>query len=237
MKKNDVLFLIFLVVLFYPFFAFEAVQNFYNTATAEHGLLMSFAKFAILATLGEMIGLRISEGVYLKEGFGLLPRAIFWGFTGMLIKIAFIIFATGAPVFVDHYVYHLPENVMATGFTPEKLLTAFAISATMNLLFAPIFMILHKVSDIHIQETNGKLGQFFSLPDFSRILQKMDWSVMWGFVFKKTLPLFWIPAHTLTFMLPPNLQILFAAFLGIVLGVILAFAGTVKSKQMHVATA
>jgi hypothetical protein len=38
-----------------------------------------------------------------------------------------------------------------------------------------------------------------------------------------------VPAHTITFMLPPYFQVVFAALLGIVLGVILALASTKKS--------
>jgi hypothetical protein len=41
-------------------------------------------------------------------------------------------------------------------------------------------------------------------------------------VFKKTIPLFWYPAHTITFLLPAEQRVLFAALLGIVLGVLLA---------------
>ena len=52
----------------------------------------------------------------------------------------------------------------------------------------------------------------------------MNWDVMWNFVFLKTIPLFWFPAHTITFLLPPDFQVLFAALLGIALGLILAFA-------------
>jgi hypothetical protein len=37
---------------------------------------MSFIKFSILATLGEVIGLRIKTGNYHQKGFGLIPRAI-----------------------------------------------------------------------------------------------------------------------------------------------------------------
>ncbi|APG23958.1 hypothetical protein [Syntrophotalea acetylenica] len=237
MKKNDFWFLVILVAFFSPFFLSETAQYYYNTATTQHALLMSFAKFSILATLGEVIGLRISQGIYTKEGFGLLPRAIFWGFTGVLIKIAFVIFATGSPMLVDHYFYKLGENPLAGNLTAAKVLVAFSISVCMNLMFAPLFMTLHKVSDIHIEETGGTLGGYFSKIDFARILKKIDWSVMWGFVFKKTLPLFWIPAHTITFLLPPNFQILFAALLGIVLGLILAVAGMSKPKKMTTAAA
>jgi hypothetical protein len=48
--------------------------------------------------------------------------------------------------------------------------------------------------------------------------------VQWGFVFKKTIPLFWIPAHTLTFCLPQDLQVLFAAFCSVILGLFLSIA-------------
>ncbi|WP_321415721.1 Mpv17/PMP22 family protein [uncultured Desulfobacter sp.] len=50
-------------------------------------------------------------------------------------------------------------------------------------------------------------------------------------MFKKTLPFFWIPAHTITFLLPPDFQVLFAAILGIVLGIILAVAGLSKKND------
>jgi hypothetical protein len=53
---------------------------------------------------------------------------------------------------------------------------------------------------------------------------ELDWTTMWGFVFKKTIPLFWIPAQTINFMLPEEYRVLFAAFLSIVLGVLLSVA-------------
>ncbi|HRZ79119.1 MAG TPA: Mpv17/PMP22 family protein, partial [bacterium] len=46
----------------------------------------------------------------------------------------------------------------------------------------------------------------------------------------KTIPLFWIPAHTITFLLPENHRVLFAAILGVVLGVFLAIA-SLKGKK------
>lgn len=74
-----------------PFFIFESVYEFYSSFNKEHGMIMSFIKFGILATIGEVIGLRIKEGVYNRKGFGILPRAIVWGFLGLTIKMAFII--------------------------------------------------------------------------------------------------------------------------------------------------
>jgi ABC-type phosphate/phosphonate transport system permease subunit len=95
----------------------------------------------------------------------------------------------------------------------------------MKTTFAPVFMMLHKVTDMHIMQTGGTLAGFFSkkIP-FTQIISSINWKVQWGFVFKKTIPFFWIPAHTLTFILPPNFQVLFAAFLGVCLGIILSVA-------------
>ncbi len=39
---------------------------------------------------------------------------------------------------------------------------------------------------------------------------------------KKTIPLFWIPAHTITFLLPEEFRVLFAAVLSVMLGVLLS---------------
>jgi len=53
---------------------------------------------------------------------------------------------------------------------------------------------------------------------------------MWNFIFKRTIPFFWIPAHTITFLLPPEFRVLFAALLGIALGLILAIGGQKATK-------
>ena len=97
MMKKDLLFIVLVILAFSPFFIFDSVYQFYDSFNKEHGMVASFIKFAILATLGEVIALRIREGIYHRKGFGILPRAIVWGFIGLTIKIAFIIFATGTP--------------------------------------------------------------------------------------------------------------------------------------------
>lgn len=61
-------------------------------------------------------------------------------------------------------------------------------------------------------------------------LKALDWQTQWGFVFKKTIPFFWVPAHGLTFLLPPDSQILFAALLGVALGIVLAIASPKPAK-------
>ncbi len=231
MKKKDFLFIVVVFLFFAAFFVIPPLGRFYTSFNATHGLILSFIKFALLATLGESIGLRIRTGNYNTPGFGIMPRAIVWGFLGVGIKIAFIVFATGTPSFLHYLGLSVtPATVNTPGFSWQKLLTAFSISVAMNVIFAPLFMTLHKVTDSHISETGGTLSGFFSRIDFARHLRQLSWDVQWNFVFMKTIPFFWIPAHTITFMLPAEHRILFAAFLGIILGVILSIAA-LKGKR------
>jgi hypothetical protein len=224
-KKQDFYFLGILILLFLPFFISKDVYDFYKEFNHNHGMVTAFLKFAILATLGELIGLRIKTGAYYETGFGVLPRAIVWGFIGLTIKLAFVIFASGTPVFLSYMGMSDATVAMAGSFSTTKLFVAFCISVAMNIIYAPVMMTFHKISDIHIVSNGGTLKGFFTPVHFDKILTGMNWDVMWNFVFKKTIPFFWIPAHTITFLLPPDVQVLFAALLGIALGMILAVAG------------
>lgn len=90
-------------------------------------------------------------------------------------------------------------------------------------------MTFHKITDTHILATGGTLRGLFTPIPMGYILQNLNWKVQWGFVFKKTIPLFWYPAHTITFLLPSEMRVLFAALLGVALGVILAIAARKSS--------
>jgi len=175
--------------------------------------------------LGEVLGLRISAGVYNRKGFGIIPRMVVWGILGMGINAAMIIFSKGVPQFME---YMGMANAAAT-FTSEamsldKVLVALAISVTMNTIFAPVFMTFHKITDTHILMCGGSIKSLITPIPMTKIITGLNWNVQWNFVFKKTIPFFWYPAHTITFMLPPDMRVLFAALLGIVLGVLLAVA-------------
>ena len=222
--RNDLLFAGALLCFLLPFFLFDPLFEAYYQFNLEHGLVMSFFKFALLATLGEVIGLRIKTGRYHQHGFGLIPRALVWGFLGMTIYMAFAIFASGTPVLLEKVGLKNASAVLHTGLSWRKVLVSFSISAALNLFYAPVMMTFHKITDMHILENGGTLQGFFRPVDFARIFKKINWEVQWNFVFKRTIPLFWIPAQTITFLLPEEFRVLFAAFLGIVLGVLLAIA-------------
>lgn len=228
MKKGDLLFLCVTLVLFVPFFVSDELYSAYREFNSSHGMLASFFKFAVLSTLGELLGLRISSGSYYRKGFGVMPRAFVWGIFGMAINMAFVIFSTGIPAFAGYLGVENPAGIMSGNISVGKVALAFAISVAMNSIFAPVFMTLHKITDTHILATEGTMRGLFSPIPMGEILQNINWKVQWGFVFKKTIPLFWFPAHTVTFLLPEDMRVIFAALLGVVLGLILAVAARRK---------
>lgn len=234
MKKSDFILIACVIVVLAPFFI-PATGFFawFTASTANHPFIMAFFKFAILATLGEMLALRIRKGVYNEKGFGIVPRMMVWGFLGMCITMAMMIFKSGVPVFMAAVgncdVTVLKEVFGSPELTWGKAGIAFCVSVAMNSIFAPVMMTFHKCTDIHILDNGGTVRGLLRPMKMREIIStKVNWDVQWNVVFKKTIPLFWFPAHTITFILPPTFQVLFAALLGVALGLILALAGNKK---------
>lgn len=224
MKKHDLTFALCCAAFWGLFAVITPLREWFFTMSAYkdwHYLLMAFLKFGILATLGEMAGLRIVKGVYFYSGFGIAPRAVVWGLLGMCIAAVMNIFAVGVPVFLSGFGVDISPQA---GFL-SQLAAAFGISVVMNSIFAPVFMTAHKITDLHILACGGSLKRFFTHRiDMVSSFERINWKVQWNFVFLKTIPFFWIPAHTFTFMLPGEYRVLFAALLGVVLGIILSVA-------------
>ncbi len=231
MKKGDIVFGAAVVVLLLPFFVSDAVYEGYKVFNAAHPYLMAFIKFMVLSSVGEMLGLRIKQGVYFYKGYGILPRAIVWGILGVMIAVAMKIFSNGVPVMLESWGLDGMVAAMGGGVSWAKFIDAFCISTAMNTFFAPMFMTLHKVTDTHILNCGGKITSLVTPMKFGEILASLNWKVQWSFVFKRTLPLFWIPAHTITFMLPTAYQVLFAASLSIFLGVLLSVAAVMSNEK------
>lgn len=233
MKKADWIVIVCVMAVLAPFFI--PATGFYegfNHLTATHPFVMAFFKFAILATFGEMLALRIRKGVYNEKGFGIVPRMMVWGFLGMCITMAMMIFKSGVPVFMAAVAGCEPSGLIevfkCSTLTWGKVGIAFCVSVAMNTIFAPVMMTFHKCTDIHITQNGGTVAGLLKPMKMKQLLGSINWDVQWGLVFKKTIPLFWYPAHTITFILPSNFQVLFAALLGVALGLILALAGNKK---------
>lgn len=229
MKRQDLYFAIVMLAIFLPFFLSADLYDWYKTFNAEHAMIMAFLKFGILATLGEMLGCRISTGNYTTPNFGVIPRMVVWGILGVAIAMAMMVFKSGIPAFITAMGGgELVAQFYMEGITFGKFVVALAISVMMNTFFAPVFMTFHKITDTHIAECGGKLKALFIPIPMRRLITTLNWDRQWSFIFKKTIPLFWYPAHTITFMLPGEYQVLFAALLGVALGVILAIGARKK---------
>lgn len=211
MKRSDLLagaFVVLVLILFlYPPWR-EAYLWFY----AQFPIITSFLKFAFLASFGELLLSRIYHKSYLIPDFGLWPKFFVWGILGISLYFAFGIFFHGT----THLLFS-PERLELFHF---RLLRAFSVSFFMNIFYAPVLMLSHHISDLHIGMHQGR----FSIRSFrvSQLVALIDWEKMWGFIIKKTIPFFWIPMHTITFMLPEEYRLLIAALLSIVLGLLLA---------------
>lgn len=230
MRKKDLYMLLATAIFLAPFFLCDEVYFFYKNFNAQHPLITAFFKFAILASFGEVLGLRVKTGNYNAPGFGILPRALVWGVLGVWIAAAMGVYRLGVPAYLAGFpVFAEIKTAMSGGFSGLKLCGAFFISLAMNTSFAPVFMVLHKITDSHIANCQGKMSFLRTPMNFGEIMAQLNWKVQWNFVFKKTIPLFWIPAHTITFILPGEFQVLFAALLGIALGLILSIAA-LKSR-------
>lgn len=180
--------------------------------TNAHPYLMGFVKFAVMATMGELLAIRIVSGRWSKP-VGMMYKTVLWGVFGMMIVLAFGVFSIGIAGSIKSGL------LFGGGGALQPLITAFFISFAMNASFGPAFMAVHRITDTYIDmRAEG------SRPDLAAVLARIDWQGFIHFVVAKTCPYFWIPAHTVTFLLPPEYRVLVAAYLSIALGAILAYA-------------
>ncbi len=213
MKKGDYIWLITLLavilILIIPYTRYVFIE-----VTQAHPFLMGFVKLAVLATMGELLALRIINKKWLKPQ-GIQYRAFIWGLLGMSFVIVFEVFAGGT------------RYILQTGLVPlsstNNLTFALLTSTIMNVTFGPTMMAFHRITDTYIDNMYSLAGTTKRLASF-REINDIDWGNFVSFVILKTIPIFWIPAHTITFLLPPEFRVLMAAFLSIALGGILAFA-------------
>ncbi len=171
---------------------------------------MGFIKFAVLATAGELLSARLAKKEWIAPP-KIIARFIIWGFIGVWITFMMGVFFTAAG---SGTVLPLPKDTSSVLY---RFLRAFYTSVLMNTSFGPTFMAVHKCSDRYLElRAEGK-----SAPSLSDVITTIDWTRFVGFTIFKTVPLFWIPAHTVTFMLPQEYQVIMAAALSVALGVIL----------------
>jgi len=194
------------------FLIIPQTHHVFVSATNAHPYIMGFVKFAILSIMGEYLANRFVHKRWVKVN-GLFFKMMIWGILGVMIVLMFTIFSNGVQGAIDKGVLYIGDT------WASPVIRAFYISAIMNLTFAPVFMASHRITDVYIDAYAS--GKKMSVKE---VIVSVDWPGFMSFVIGKTIPFFWIPAHTITFLLPDEYKVIFAASLSIVLGLILSYA-------------
>lgn len=209
MKKNviSMLFTYIVLAVFILVLAIPDSREVFKSLSSAHPFIMGFIKFGFLATVGEVLALRIRKKEW-DLPTSMWQKALIWGAIG--IAITFMMNAYKGSV------GFLTEGGLLPGKN-STFLKAFYTSAIMNLTFGPTFMAFHKCTDkwldLKYEKKDHKL---------SDVVGGIDWYGFVSFTLFKTIPLFWIPAHTVTFLLPGEYQVIVAASMSIALGIILS---------------
>ena len=185
----------------------------FKTLSSNHPYIMGFVKFALLATVGEVLALRIRKKAWALPVY-VAARIVIWGLIGVAITFMMKLYTQGVLGMMEKKLLPAPEE----GFWRE-LLRAFYTAALMNLTFGPVFMAFHKCTDKYLELRAA--GE--KKPGLRGVVSGIDFYGFISFTVLKTIPFFWIPAHTLTFLLPAEYQVIMAAALSIALGIILSF--------------
>ncbi|MDX9897381.1 MAG: hypothetical protein RBT62_00545 [Spirochaetia bacterium] len=170
-------------------------MDWYIEWVGDNMLLSAFIQFALLGNLGELLGIVASKRRPSNNALAWLLKAIVWGLLGILVKYSF----TGFKGFL--------AALVGTGLLPRAceettILRALSLSILTNSMFGPLLMTLHRTTDNIISGTKGYKG-------IEKSLATLAW--------------FWVPAHTVTFALPPAYQVGLAALWSVALGLIMGF--------------
>ncbi len=166
----------------------------------SHPFAAAFLQFAVLGMLGEYISCLLRRR---RLGAGipkLLGKMAAWGVLGLIIKMAFAGF--------DGFTRSVFEKVgLSASARIVGLAVPFALAKSVftNTFFGPQMMLFHRWEDNLVM---GAPGNY-------RGVKTAIATLFW----------FWIPAHTLTFLIrSEDLQITLAALWSVVLGLILGLA-------------
>jgi hypothetical protein len=176
----------------------EIEMDAYVAAVNTHPILMAILQFAVLGTLGEAVArIIITRKIAWPFPAWLTAwKAVVWSILAVCIKYAFVGFQGFVDALVQSPYGLLPDTFMEMGSLPR----AFAVSVFMNLQFGPFLVLFHRLLDNLVVREKNWAG-----------LHKGLLSLLW----------FWIPAHTVTFLLPRPYQIGLAALWSLALGLIL----------------
>jgi hypothetical protein len=206
--------LLWIIVLVDP-----STRGVYMSITGAHEYLGGFFNFAILATMGDLLAGRIGTKKW-TINVATIFKLLIWGFIGMAITLFFGLGANGV---ADLQKAHMLPFA-GTGFG-SNFAHALFTSILLNVSFGPAMFIFHKFTDTYI---NAKFNK--TPANMDALIESIDWKTFFKFTVLTTLPCFWIPCHTIVFLLPADYRVLMAAFLSIALGLLLSIKNKVSAK-------
>ena len=192
---------------------FIVTRDFFLDFASDYKILGGFVKFFFLASIGDFIALRIKSKEWKIPSY-IFVKALVWGLIGISIVLMFVIYPLGIEELQE-------KNILP--FEGSTFFFALFVSIVMNLTYAPTMMAFHRVSDTYLNMRNNNKET-----TINDAIDNVNWSQFINFTIFKSVPLFWIPAHTITFLLPVEYRIIFAAVLGIFLGLILGLFSNKK---------
>ncbi len=193
-----------------------SLNEIFKKLSSDIPYIMGFIKFSLLATAGELIAIAISTKEF-NVPVKVVWRFIIWGIIGVWITFMMKVLSTAV------------ATMMASGALlggDSVFLKALYTSVIMNTTFGPTFMAIHKITDKFLELRAKK-----EKANLTNIVKNIDWCGFWNFTILKTVPLFWIPAHTITFLLPAEYQVMMAAALSVALGIILSLGNRSKMNK------
>ena len=176
-------------------------MSFYVNFVKQYPILSGIFQFAILGPIGEYLAIKIKKQKWNYNTYQTLLKILSWAVLAILIKYAFVGFAGFVKELVADNL--LPTNALHGFFN------AFLRSTFTNTMFGPILVLLHRTFDNFIERKNNFLG-----------IKNALLSLIW----------FWIPAHTITFILPAYFQMGLAAIWSLALGLILGIFNKKEEK-------
>ncbi len=196
--------------------SFPASRELFVVATKAHPYFMGMAKFALLGTMGELLGAKVITGRWRLRGIRLHQRIAVWAFLGLVFAVILPLFSYGI------------DGLQGSGMIPGqnvKWLTAFWKSFFMQLIFAFPFMVFHRITDTLIEKnklfSRWPLIETFVNIDWRNMFTVVGWSIIW----------FWLPVQTINYMLSAEFRVVVAALLAVALGFILGLAKRLSTKN------
>ncbi|MBN2363872.1 hypothetical protein JXL83_07050 [candidate division WOR-3 bacterium] len=198
--------------------AVPATRTEFVNLTQTYPYPMGMLKFAILGTMGELVGWKIVAGKWRIRNIRIWQRILVWAFLGFVFAAVFPLFSYGV------------DGLIGIGLLAGKnsvLAQAFWKSFFMQAIFAFPFMIFHRITDTLIDS-----GELFRKWKLIEVYKNIDWDNMFRIV-GAAIIWFWLPVHTVNFLLPPEYRLITAALLAIVLGMILGIAKRISIKKFN----